>query len=1273
MTAQVQISSLLEKMTSVDKDFRFMATNDLMGELEKEALKLDDEIERKITRTLLKLLDDKNGEVQNLAVRCLAPLMNKAKHGNVELIIQTLCHSLQSPTERYRDVSSIALKTAVAELSSQMTPVQTKEILDTVLPELLKILREDGKQDSAFKIEITDILGILITKFGHSSYIDFKDIVNVLFIQLSKDRQSLRKRAISVLGQVAEVVDDEVYVSIVNRVFEGIQNGGSNSVIRAHVLAASTVSRSGRGLKSRLPEFIKLLVKYCQDTDDDELKDACVHAFEVFISRCNKEITPYLSDIEGICAEFIRYDPNYQYDDENGDDSMEVDAEEENDEEDDLDDYSDDDDFSWKVRRSAAKCYEALINYRTDRLGEHFTNIAPLLLNRFKEREENVKIDVFKAYEALLKQTRLYLPEKLAQFDNSTNISPFTALEAKNISFSNEMVKKVFEDEADGKQKAVLTAYNEQVPKCVKAICKQLKSKSANVRLHCYSLLTSLVRAFPGCLERHFEILIPLIQNSVNEESADNATKIDTLQFLNLSFCSHEPQVFVSHFESLVAIIIKCVNESFYKVSAAALIVLQSLIIVLKRTGEGEKYLESIYNVIVSKLKVGDIDQEVKERSIAAGGVLLSSFGAELGPKLEEILPLLLDKINNEITRPTTVQAFCVIVNSSETIDLSLVLDNLLLQLSDFLRKNQRALKIASLTLMSSLVSKYPPSQLPSQGISKVINELPVLMVESDLFISQLSLRLAKDFTQKFPSEISPSLGSVIEASVTLANNSLLVGNMLQWAVDLFVNIACGDIPGKPDFLHLMELLTLQIYNNAKGLSRQTYQSVAVIMANATKAVNDVNSTTKIVTGLIQVLSKDDGDGLGLFALTALGELGRIFPDSFQISKVDPEELITNSFNSTSEERKTAASFAFGALACGNLEKYLPALLNEISSQPNRQYVLLHALKEVIISQNTSERSAVGFNQAINNIWDVLVAHSGSKEESTRSVVAECMGRLCRINLDELLPRLIECSTSGNPKQRSTAAGAVRFMIVDSKAVSNDALRNNLGSLLRAIDDDELDVRRTTIMTLNSAAHNKPRWIKELLPTLLPSLYRETEIRKDLIHEVQMGPFKHVVDDGLDLRKSAYECMYTLMEHCLDRINVSEYMTYVEKGLQDSHDIKLLNLLMLTRLAQTCSAQVAQRIDRFADLLSPLLVLKAKESSVKQESDKIEELKRACIRTILSLKRIPAMERSARLQSCFETVQHDQKLKSILDSLEKDNTLKLLSVHNQDIQMEGDY
>lgn len=40
------------QMTSSDKDFRFMATNDLMAELQKDSIKLDDDSERKVSKAI---------------------------------------------------------------------------------------------------------------------------------------------------------------------------------------------------------------------------------------------------------------------------------------------------------------------------------------------------------------------------------------------------------------------------------------------------------------------------------------------------------------------------------------------------------------------------------------------------------------------------------------------------------------------------------------------------------------------------------------------------------------------------------------------------------------------------------------------------------------------------------------------------------------------------------------------------------------------------------------------------------------------------------------------------------------------------------------------------------------------------------------------------------------------------------------------------------------------------------------------------------------------
>jgi len=87
-----------------------------MTELQKDSIILDDESEKKVVRMVLKLLEDKNGEVQNLAVKCLGPLVNKVKENQVETIVDSLCGNMMSNVEQLRDISSIGLKTVIAEL-----------------------------------------------------------------------------------------------------------------------------------------------------------------------------------------------------------------------------------------------------------------------------------------------------------------------------------------------------------------------------------------------------------------------------------------------------------------------------------------------------------------------------------------------------------------------------------------------------------------------------------------------------------------------------------------------------------------------------------------------------------------------------------------------------------------------------------------------------------------------------------------------------------------------------------------------------------------------------------------------------------------------------------------------------------------------------------------------------------------------------------------------------------------------------------------------------
>jgi cullin-associated NEDD8-dissociated protein 1 len=112
---------------------------------------------------------------------------------------------------------------------------------------------------------------------------------------------------------------------------------------------------------------------------------------------------------------------------------------------------------------------------------------------------------------------------------------------------------------------------------------------------------------------------------------------------------------------------------------------------------------------------------------------------------------------------------------------------------------------------------------------------------------------------------------------------------------------------------------------------------------------------------------------------------------------------------------------------------------------------------------------------------------------------------------------------------------AIRYTLPDVDEAFDAVLKTLLiDMLITMMDDPELENRRLALTTLNSAAHNKPNLILPHLNQLLPLVMRESVIKPDLVREVMMGPFKHKVDDGLEVRKVRY--IFHIRSHILNQI-----------------------------------------------------------------------------------------------------------------------------------------
>ncbi|CAI9623879.1 unnamed protein product [Staurois parvus] len=1012
----------------------------------------------------------------------------------------------------------------------------------------------------------------MLGRLGGALYSFHPSILTCLLSQLTSPRLAVRKRAVLALGHLVQTCNGNLFTELVEHLVGEMKKNESTSTTRTYIQCVAAVSwQAGHRLGPHLDRIVPLVVGFCK-VEDDELQEQCFQAMESFIKRCPKEISSYVPTITDLCLKYIAYDPNYNYDSEEEEDAMETESDEEQESE---EEYSDDDDMSWKVRRSATKCLESLITARPDMLSQFYKTAAPAIILRFKEREENVKSDIFSAYIALLRQTR-------ASQSRRQNV------------------------EATGKGDSPLSALQKQVPSVLKSLHKLLKDKSTKSRQGCFAVLTELTGALPGCLSQHIPALVPGLVFSVTDKSSSSNMRLDTLTFLNVILNSHPPECFQPHLPALLPPVVTCISDPFYKITSEALLVAQQLVRVIQpleqvKSSQPSPYTKELFAATLKRLQATDIDQEVKERALSCMGHLISHLGDQLGNDLPPTLQLILERLRNEITRLTAVKVLTLIAGSPLKIDLRPLLKDALPILASFLRKNQRALRLSTVSSLEVLVRNYSDCLKPPM-LDPVVAELPSLLAESDMHIAQVTIDFLTTLVSAHPASLSKLNTQTLPQLFQLVHSPLLQGGALTSILSLLRALVTSHTPHL-GYSDLLKQLTGPVTSSGSTPHKQAFTSVAKCVASLASACPK-ESNSSISQFIQDAKSPRAGDHLKVLAFLTLAEVGR--ERNLGSQQKELKSVILEAFASPSEEVKSAASYALGNACVGSPADFLPFLLHEIGGQLRRQYLLLHSLKEALTSLPSEE-----LRPYQEDVWKLLLEHCEATEEGTRNVVAECLGKLLLVDPSQLLPKLCKQLKSGSAHTRSTVITAIKFTISDQPAPIDSLLKNCIGDFLKPLQDSDPNVRRVALVMFNSAAHNKPSLVRKLLNSVLPPLYNETKVRKELIREVEMGPFKHTVDDGLDVRKAAFECMYTLLESCLDQLDIYEYLNHVEDGLKDHYDIRMLTFIILTRLSTLCPSAVLQRLDQLIEPLRATCTTKVKAGSVKQEFEKQDELKRS--------------------------------------------------------------
>jgi len=1309
--------------------------------------KMDASTERRICTAVLRLLHDKSNDVQAIAVKTLGVLLTTVHEEQVLEIADSLADQvLDAAKSELRDVYAIGLRT----LCKTVPPQMGDKVSQRLGGRLLDGIRTAASEEIVLACLdiLTDMLS-RFGATALSLTRQHEQILQICLNLLCNDAHVIRKRTGNTIGTLSVVLSDALLVRMVESLLSQIemadgvgkrrktrtqQSRKEDSKIgdtRALIRTMCTVSGAvGHRLgQTQIDRIIPIFLKFCEPDDavtgdDDmmdevdeeteeegnedatalanELRESCFNGFESFVLRCPTEVEPHLEKIIQAAMAYMSYDPNYSYGDEPDDqeenDECDDDADDHDDLDDDEDDDDDDDDDSWKVRRAAIRAMAAVVKCKQhnpvmlwtkdfDIRRGRSTTMANAMVGRFKEREENCRVDVIDCFTKLLSVT-------------------IAAASSGVVSFG-------IESEMDITDSGVAIDLSSKYGPTVVKACEKLfavrkggeRSKSSAL-----SLLSTLCRA-PGGVGGEVEVNSVfkhvksfLLQgrsvgeSGLSKDVSNKTLKLDALCLIRVMLSSgkHAP----SHIKNalcntLLADICLAVQEQWYKVIAEALRVLTEVPgffpsgFTIEDPDTRKKEMDSVaaqlFTSIEPLLSASDVDQEIKECALTASASLLASLHGSLTPdQIKRILSLLLEKLKNETTRIAAIKTISSISAASnsesmdeEKIDLSCILCDVISSMGTFLRQQSRRLKQSALEALVVVVSNHGSTAVAIAGhqmFSSVQEELATLIVDSDLHLSHLSMRVSIAILRVCPDSGPAVKSHILPPVLALTTSPLMQDVALESLLSFFEQLVVSNAVEFAELLCMLHGRASNGINLSKFSISHLAKCIAVITA-ATSAKNRQGVITELLAALDDVNASVDSGGTKLVVLSLLvsGDLGQGVDFSSMAGVADRLQAIyMECFDSSSEEVKQAAAYALGRATIGAQGVLLPALLSALdSNEPKKQYLLLAAVKEFIQCQQKSLRSEK-LAVCVPVIMHHLLQHCSDFDEGSRTVVAECMGSLACIQPVPMFEKLqalcaqhfaivapaghVSAGDEASEKNALvcwTVVTSVKHAIAGKVSVLD--LSTFMPDFLKQLEQEEITVRNAALLMVYSAVHHMPQLVASFMNDLIvPSLFAAAELK--LTRVVDLGPFKHTVDDALPLRKSAMSIFATCLEKLPATLDIANFMPVLCNALGDLEDVQLkahqIVISMCNRHPTYLVAFAETFVGPFEEMFSDKMIKRKIANKTGTELERAKEWIKSGLRALMQMSKLDGAMNCLKFATFVERVKANPKLHPMLDILE---------------------
>ncbi|KAJ3424895.1 tip120 [Anaeramoeba flamelloides] len=1294
-----------KNLLSNDRDLRYMALSDLNSDLEKKIglFAIFNIHKKQIVRLVLQKLVDSSVEVCSLSVQSLEILIPFIDDSLVKEVLNEIIVSVFSNDQQLSEISYLAFHKILNKINYQQTTILTY-FSEHLIPEIINHIEKNNF--SSEKLKLFDLIRTVLMKFGLLLCLDQEFLQKFLMKSLQISRS---QKVVECLCEFLSLANDEIFKSTIEIIIEKLIYEKQIDMVQQIIRTLKEISDIVKNkLGIFLNRIIPLITKYCIESkykEENQLIEICIQSLERFIYKFPRYTQQYYETFLILFNKLLKYDNGDELEEslsssfdsisdfistseeENsikGDDnccsehteSVNSDNASENsgetDENEDLDDIN----SPWKVRRSIMNCISTLIVSSHKQLIKNFKDIYNLLVYSFIEKNNNICQINYKTFFQLLEQLSIM----------NLNVQ------------EKQLIKKIVERNIH-----IVIQHCGQV----------LNNKRTQFKIIAIKIISKLFQLFSSLLHEYLEQIFLGIISTLDENEIKNIDlKIETVKCLTIIILNANQILIHPYFKNIFPFILKSIKRKNHRVSLTVLELLQQIPLIIRNKIDSlsnlnyqlfdnswEIICKKLYHIICELLRLENSLPIIKKLLIKILSTIISYLGDILTNELPYTLKLLFSFLTIPSFTLTSIQAFHTIVKSNIKFSIKVIIHQLIEQLSYFLNSSKKELIYTSLQTLTLLFQKHN-FEINEKFSENLLIKISKLINNSDIHLTLISINYVTSFLKKLPSIIDCVLNIILPNVYSILTNSLL--HNLSIILDFFRELINYD----QEYLNfnifkrpLFKIIECHKIDTETFLIPKAFISISQILAMLVYESSE-EIYVQTIEELTEKITKNDIK-ISSFAIITIGEIGKLI----DLSKYSNLHLLLLSlFESKSNLIQCSASVAFGKLCCGNLEYYLPNILNFFKQSENFQYLIFKSLKEVIQNYNFNNTGMIinhtnhkttnnkivmnnknnSTNSSYNNnyyytpnnknnnmeininnnqtysfngnhlnlIITLLFNNCTNEKQGIRKIVAECFGKLTLIKPKTIIKMLVKEIGNGPTVMRHTIITSVQFMIHKDNTTIDQVLFENIKHFYKCLSDEDSSIRLATLKLLNLALQYKPILIPRNLEDLLPLIYQESKMKKDLIHIVHIGELKNVIDNGLENRKAVITTLDLLLSSYSELINFSEYVEVIINFLLDINtDIICKINKIIIKIIFIRPLMIKSNLKRLLENLKSILFRNLSKYSIRKDHQQHKTMINSTLSLIVKLSSSVEISNSVLLSNFYDTIIN--KDLSLLEQLRK--------------------